>query len=334
MGALGINGDVESLNNTVYLVKERFGKIEKDKIIDSVSRYNNEIFVLEQVASNKQYSYDLFDNTNKKFNSDKNLIEKRKYYNGELDQLSIISFDSKGLPIEFNLYSVLYDKNGELKEESAEFAEDENGEYKEILINENGRLEERRFFKYDEEENLIEFNFYDGYGDLKNKSVFKYDSEGNRTEQRYYDENGELEEISILKYDSENNLVEINYYNGVDELIDKWILKYNSEGNRTEEAGYDKDGNLTNRWTLKYTNGKLIEIKRFDEANVYQNHLSYEYHSDKNTIETKFYKSDKKNAEFKAKRLSKYDSKGNWIEAIYFKNGEPEYLVERTFKYY
>ena len=162
--------------------------------------------------------------------------------------------------------------------------------------------------KYDEKGNKIERNSYNSDGSLVNKWTYKYDEKGNRTEANTYNSDGSLNLKLIFKYDEKGNITELNGYISDGSLVGKDAYKYDEKGNKIEHKKYDSDGSLYFKYTHKYDEkGNEIEYNGYNSDGSLENKNSYKY---------------------------EFDKQGNWIKQIKFKDGIPEYILERQYEYY
>ena len=127
--------------------------------------------------------------------------------------------------------------------------------------------------------------------------VTKDDWEENE-KQKFDDKGNEIESVSYVKW-------VVRKGKG---LRWNWKYKYDDKGNRIESATYDVYGELMGKSKFKYDDkGNQIEWAYYDK----DGELDY----------TEIYELE-------------YDSKGNWIKKITYKDDKPTFISEREIEYY
>ena len=146
-----LNGKVKSLTEVSYEAIERFGKIEKGKI--------------------------LHEDLQKVFNENGNEIESTQYSStGDYYLKWNYSYDDFGKKVDGSRF--ISDDSSTIK---FSFVYDNRGNQIEMATyNSDGSIEEKRTRVYDEFDNEIELSIYDSDGSLKDKITYKYDENGNK----------------------------------------------------------------------------------------------------------------------------------------------------------
>ena len=200
--------------------------------------------------------------------------------------------------------------------------------------NSDGSLVNKWTYKYDEKGNRTEANTYNSDGSLNLKLIFKYDEKGNITELNGYISDGSLVRKDAYKYDEKGNKIEHKNYDSDGSLYFKYTHKYDEKGNEIEYNGYNSDGSLDSKWTYKYDEkGNVIEMNEYNSDGSLGRKNSYKYDEKGNEIEYNGYNSDG-SLENKNSYKYEFDKQGNWIKQIKFKDGIPEYILERQYEYY
>ncbi len=212
---------------------------------------------------------------------------------------------------------------------------------KNVLLNDI--LIEKEVSRFNEKSKLVEYRKYADSGKLVNEiqnkygtngkisehvfsnssgyyshEKYKYNTNGNLGEMYSYNKNGTLLSKTNFKYNSLNLLTEEQYLPIENpEYASKKLIKYNTFGKIISEIEYYENGSKHVRNLFVYDdNGKLIE-----EENSYSKKI-YVYNTLSQLVEktTIYYSHNEENGEKEINRIAKvtykYDSHGNWIEAI------------------
>ena len=174
---------------------------------------------------------------------------------------------------------------------------------------------------------LSEFSYEakDRFGNIEKGKFKRYDWEND-----FY-----LDSDFQIKYDEKGNKDVLNIYSHIDrQVIAKYVYQYDENGNMTEMNIRSKYGSLKNKFFYKYDeNGNMTEENRYDSDGIKYGKDTYKYDEKGNKIEENMYNSD---GSLRSKNTYKYefDKQGNWIKKIEFKDGIPEYILERQYEYY
>ncbi|GHV37562.1 hypothetical protein FACS1894178_9310 [Bacteroidia bacterium] len=219
----------------------------------------------------------------------------------------LINYNRKGGWIEYRSYTPAG------KNRWAEIPSfDEKGnrmERRDYIFSESDSTLHRRYSnKYDNKGNLTTAFLYNASDSLIWKRSYVYDNKGNETEICSYNATDILNWKVICAYDSKSNLIEENVYSASGNLDSKTIYKYDSKGNRIEQCGYKSDDSLESKTTYQYDeNGFQVEVCKYNADGKLDKRFAYKY---------------------------KYDTKGNWIEKIDYKDDVAVRIYERKIEYY
>ena len=188
-----------------------------------------------------------------------------------------------------------------------------------------GNIEKGKFKRYDWEN-----DFY-----LDSDFQIKYDEKGNKDVLNIYSHiDRQVIAKYVYQYDEKGNMTEMNIRSKYGSLKNKFFYKYDENGNMTEENRYDSDGIKYGKDTYKYDEkGNKIEENMYNSDGSLRSKDTYKYDEKGNKIEENMYNSD---GSLRSKYTYKYefDKQGNWIKKIEFKDGIPEYILERQYEYY
>ena len=188
-----------------------------------------------------------------------------------------------------------------------------------------GNIEKGKFKRYDWEN-----DFY-----LDSDFQIKYDEKGNKDVLNIYSHiDRQVIAKYVYQYDENGNMTEMNIRSKYGSLKNKFFYKYDENGNMTEENRYDSDGIKYGKDTYKYDEkGNKIEENMYNSDGSLRSKDTYKYDEKGNKIEENMYNSD---GSLRSKNTYKYefDKQGNWIKKIEFKDGIPEYILERQYEYY
>lgn len=139
----------------------------------------------------------------------------------------------------------------------------------------NGKLRSAEEYEYDESGNLIKSSSYDADRKFTSYSVYGYNESGKRIKISKYDGSGTLTEYTEIKRDG------------------KYVLSetvYDADGNKTEYTEYlenTPDYNTYSRTKRyeKYENGKLAELREYNEDGRMTKLISYDGEGNKKLYE-------------------------------------------------
>lgn len=287
---------IYSKTQTRYAYK--FGKIEPKGITESITRYNNSGYIIEEsnfnnidgsLQTRKAYRYDNRGNIiEETVTTNENITKTVNRYN-TLNKLS---------------ESILYKNDGSI-DKKITYLYDNNGLLLETIgYLQDGRLFLRESFLYDHTGNVAERK------NSQNKFVYGYSNSGNiRT---------------LLKYTRVFHLSDSTSY----QLTDRYEFTFDKKDNLVSMSNFRPDSTVKARY--EYTvdpNGLLTSEKEFsgDNALVYQRRIIYDA-ANNVTEESGFDHS------YYFKTTYKYDSRGNLIETVeYDQIKEPKYLLKITY---
>jgi hypothetical protein len=243
-------------------------------------------------------------NTLEIYNKSGYLLEEKYFnYDGSVYHSELYSYDEKGKLV--NRSNFLHGKKGH----SIEFEYDANGNIiTEYELTPTGIAQRKWAYKYDKKGNKIEHSytyFLDESNDFK--TLYEYDNNGNKVQESTYDKYGIQNTIIFYKYDINGNLIEEKVYS-------KSVLFY------TNEFKYDSKGNI------------LEDIQTTSENEKIK--TNYKYDMNRNLTSKIRISSHSKEYDFNYSYQYDYDNLGNWIKRVYFINGNPKFIRERTIEYY
>jgi hypothetical protein len=210
----------------------------------------------------------------------------------------------------------------------------------------------------------------DVMGQDKNRdsyTLLDYNDRNNLVQSRKFTNDSILDEYSLSVYDAHNRLVEWNYFYE-DILRDKWISKYDNKGRMIEQRyitsndpkdvgilytyKYDKKGNEIEYMSSDWYGGKSLTkcSARYNDHNKVIEKV-YIKSNTENTIEAvAIYEYDAMGnviVDFQIQYMNKqeliqskdsytyvYDSQGNWIQKISYRNDQPVRFDERKIEYF
>ncbi len=251
------------------------------------------------------------------------------WFNGYVDTYYI--FDSEGRTIEYHQY----------------FTEDADDNKTLSRYDKSGLLKEQVFYSDKKKTGSMEF---------------KHDSDGRITKVTRYDENGiETDCVHHIRKSFERLPVNKGHNN-------IWIYKYDSEGRCIEEKCLFPNGKINYRQIFFYDeNGRQERMISFDHENIQNLSVSYQYDKKNrlntiirispvkksvtryrydmydNVVYTRMREVDilsergnekKKDNCTESSFFYDYDDQDNWVQMIFSKDGQPEYIQKREIKYF
>jgi hypothetical protein len=232
-----LKGRVESIQQFVYMVSLKLGKVQKDTLISkSVLKFNNTGYKIEE-----------------------------SYYkaNGSIDNQSIYEYDGNNNLIEDSGYehpmvcslipSLVTDENSLVRfNYKYTYKDDKEGNHVEINRNRDGIMVSKYFNKYDGNGKLIEMDEYTMRDSIGQKSIYRYSDNGKVIEEKWYTEDDKLTEIHIEKCDDNGNCIEESTYNKDSALEFKQAMEYDNIGNKILITIYKKDGTVGYTYAYRY----------------------------------------------------------------------------------
>ena len=220
-------GDVESLTNTTYKLKDSSEGIIRDEVLVNISfEFNAAGDVTQRKETDKLNSHDY----TYKYDLNGKLLEEAGYNSdGSL----------------FSKKTYVYDSKGNVTEESSMV-----NVYKPMIV--------KYTFTYEPSGNKIATEYIDGV--FTGKYAYKYDSSGNEIEKVSYNYNNVLSSTVVNNYDSNGNKIESMWRKSDGTIYKKEVCEYDSDGNMIEETQYNSDGSLSSKTTYAYdSNGNKTE---------------------------------------------------------------------------
>jgi len=235
-----------------------------------------------------------------------NMIEKTRYFEGEVTHKHLYKYDDRNNLIE--RFYMWYDDT-----------------YKGPITK-----TETTICKYDDRNYLIEWSQYKGNdGKLENKHSYEYEVRGQEIERACYNDKGMLRDKYLYKYDDRGREIEKAQYDDDGKLVDKHLYKYDDRGNLIEEAWYDEKyqkGKLIQKYLYKYNDrGIQIEWVHYIGGELIGKWCQYEDRG--NEIEWAYYGVG---SGLRHKGLSKYDDRGQEIERTRYEVEEKSGKVEKV----
>ncbi len=166
-------------------------------------------------------------------------------------------------------------------------------------------------YNYDDKENVIEKSIYE-FDSIVKKGVFNYYKGTNDIEVNWINYRGDFEGKMVYNYDIKGKLNEMSSYDIDGSLYRKYSFKYDIKGNNIELYSYSKSERLVRSKNLTYYENGNIKTTHLKSYSVNNNILN----ETRNTYDYT------------------YDNKENWITSINYRNGIPEYIIERKIEYF
>jgi len=162
-----------------------------------------------------------------------------------------------------------------------------------------------------------------------------YDENGNIIEEKEYRKDNIPVKITSRTFDRRNlkQSEQITEYNKWDTVSYQRKYSYDSDLNLVEETEYQNDTVSVKTVNKYFENGELQETRNEPIGSVYAVITTRKFNEKGDLTEHSRKSGDKSNADLWMYKY-KYDSIGNWIEKLEFKNGEPLRIVKRSIEYY
>lgn len=163
----------------------------------------------------------------------------------------------------------------------------------------------------------------------------RYDDNGNIVEESEYRKENVPIKISTRTFDNRNlkQIEQITEYNKWDTLSYKIKYFYDSNLNVVEEKEYQNDSVLMKTINTYFENGELQETRTTPIGGDYSVNITRKFNKNRDLVEHSREPRDNRERDIWAYKY-KYDSNGNWIEKIEYKNEEPLRMVKRSIGYY
>ncbi|MDF1673197.1 MAG: hypothetical protein P1U41_06805 [Vicingaceae bacterium] len=166
----------------------------------------------------------------------------------------------------------------------------------------DGTLANRIMYLYQNNQ-LVEYNEYDSQGLLFGTGKYEIGEDGNPKRLNYKTSDGRYNWSETYKYDDDNNIIEVDHFRTENSLDSKEIYTFND------------DGFLSASELLR--DGELVSKNSFTtDKDGSRTEMIYGADSSKYTY------------------IYNYDSKGNWVKKIVFKNDSPSGVLIREIEYF
>lgn len=322
-----LNGKVKSLKNTHYRIEKKFGVLKNEKCENIyIFNFDEKGKKIEMLEFFDDLSEEPYRKETYRYDDRGKLIQEESYEKGGKHHRHNYKHDDKNNLLEYTKY---FNENFLIKHT---YQYDEKGNRVEEIHydpNTNSEIKWISKYEYDQKGNKIKAYFYNPDGSLYNRYTYKYDRKGTLIqetqytdaflENKYtyrYEEVEESDKIKDIKshdkyryeFDDKGNLTKMFYYYPDGTILSKDIFKYDERGNEIEVILYRDNKILTYKTTLRYDEkgNKIEEIMYYHDGSVtYSANKDYEY-----------------------------DSYGNWIKEIEYRDGVGKYIIEREITYY
>jgi hypothetical protein len=308
---LKLNGNIDTLFQTEYLVRDNFGTLVKIQ-----DKSNEEIFV--------------FDNSQR-------VTSYRETRDGKLEENNFIFYREDSSFVE-----VKWTKHGVSRIQQFKF--DSRGNILEELYFNNDTLFDKKMCKYNDKDSLIEYKEYEKGGGISQFRSWEYDSSNNITKKLHYNNNGwysneffsyknnKLE--SSVRYDrDEKKSSQSSYsYDKSNRLIMKVTEWENTKQKYKDTYSYDVKGNLLEHkeyiqqasdyfeqsrvWLYSYDKyDRLVFEGREESGGAFYKHIIKYDHLGNIIEEENIYNHGKETS--KSISQFEYDERSNWIKSIH-----------------
>lgn len=183
-------------------------------------------------------------------------------------------------------------------------------------------------YKYNDKGLIRKISRFEPVGTLSINEVYEYD-DNLIVEYRLLVDTGKIDK-TIYKLNENGNVVEETHHN-FDSSVFKKIYEYDNKGNLTTELTYS-DGKPAGK-TIYVNNdtGDVIADVNYYPDGSFLWKSTYVYDDKHNLIE---FKRSVSGVDTIKKYEYTYDSRGNWIKKIEFKDDFAMYILERTIVYF
>jgi len=242
-------------------------------------------------------------------------------------------------------FELLFNENGLLIEETT--------------IDTDGNMFEKWVFKHDNIGNIAERAHFNYKGDFMGKWTYTYNEAGFRIEKNWVSPHADLCKKVLTLYNELGYVCERQVYNHAGNLYLTLKYAYDDHGNRIEKRTYGSDDNMFLKHRYKYNKADLLtEVEWKDilgKSGVKENYVyddkgqmvnkiisnykssefDFVYNYDQNNHLVMMSWSEKRNNLIKNGHSEyHYDTVGNWVERIDYKNGMLQFLIERKIIYF
>ena len=162
---------------------------------------------------------------------------------------------------------------------------------------------------------------------------FEYNDRGDLVHERKLRPDSTLINATRYSYDYKKREVEEIYYREQEEFMERRIYTYSRYKDLQKVRYYDKDGNVQLGWDMNCKKNKGdCRLKSYGESEKYEGSWIYKRDAYGNMLEeTRLDREGE--VDIKKSYQYTYDSRGNWIERIYFHNGEALEISFREIQY-
>ncbi|MEL6252365.1 MAG: hypothetical protein AAFR87_10185 [Bacteroidota bacterium] len=222
------------------------------------------------------------------------------------------------------------------------------------------KLSKTHRYTYDADANILEKAHYNSKGELYDLWSFTYDMRGNKTQWKRTDRNGALMVLWEFEYNDQGDLVhekklrpdstiinatryfydykkreveEVYYKKVQEEFTERRVYKYSRYKDLQKVRYYDMAGNVRLGWDMDCKKNKQdCGLKSYGESEKFEG--SWIYKKDKYGNKLEEIRLDREGElDLKKSYQYTYDSRGNWVERIYFFNGEAQEISFREIQY-
>jgi hypothetical protein len=205
--------------------------------------------------------------------------------------------------------------------------------------NPEGMLVETRFLFKDETIYLRSEYYYNPQGKLfmerqnSDKIMFVYDPQGFLVKEVTYSPGGFLKSHIDYEVDAQGRREKETYYMS-NAPTESTTYQYNRKGQVIESIKYEKEGNFVEKRLFKYnTQGLVVRIRTYNKDNRLIKTSDKTYNPQGDCIRWEVHNKTTKVKIVETYQYS-YDTHNNWVSAVYFVNGSPTQIIERTLDYY
>ncbi len=190
---------------------------------------------------------------------------------------------------------------------------------------------------FNKQGNKLQVDEYNLDGEVRYTTKQKYNQKGQKIEEIGFDSEMVFEK-NIFKYNEKGCLEEVYFYNP-EELEMKCVFEYEVENKKVKTTFYglsklDDKKDFIFQCVEKYDKKEnRIEVVKYEPNNIIFKIL-FEYNQNGDKILEKVYTSNEELENTFSYKYEKYDTKGNWIKQVMYKNDKPIEIIERRFEYF
>jgi antitoxin component YwqK of YwqJK toxin-antitoxin module len=221
-----------------------------------------------------------------------------------------------------------YDRSGKMTGWTETTYDESANQVNFVRFNAAGNVQEKAESRYDHNGNLIFQTSYDANGKMDYKCETEYNEAGQKTLVIFYDANGMTKKIR-QEYDENGNCLRTTEQDGKGKVVGILTQDYDSHNNILQSVTYDAKGNQTAKQTNTYqydAQGNVTREIRRGTDNVVLARYNRTYDEANNMLtETRY------NAKGEKVYVYTYNSRGNVIRFVSYKNGRPDSITENTY---